>query len=73
MYSLSKEIHMNAEYKYLQCVKRLQKRYTVGGYIVLSHGGTPSPYTKLEKAAAVKYLRNGEPYPPYFNYRPMAY
>ena len=57
MYSLSQEIRMNAEYKYLSCIQRLKKRYTTEGYLTLSTGGIPSKYTALENAAAAKYLR----------------
>lgn len=42
--------------RYLRLVKWAQDRYTVNGILVISHGLNPSIYTRIERAAAKKFL-----------------
>ncbi len=42
--------------RYLNCVARLAQRYSRGGKLIISVGGKPSRYARLEAMAAVKYL-----------------
>jgi len=47
---------MNKFDKYLRCTDGLRKRYTKGKTLILTIGGNPTKYTRLEKLAAKKYL-----------------
>jgi len=42
--------------RYLRVVYWAQKRYTVGGLLVTYKGLVPAKYTRIERAAARKFL-----------------
>jgi hypothetical protein len=42
--------------KYIEVTRKLQYRYAEKGTLVLSVGGVPSKYSRLEEMAATKYL-----------------
>lgn len=42
--------------RYLEIVRWARRRYTVRGELVLQIGERPSAYTRIEDAAAAKYL-----------------
>ncbi len=42
--------------RYLAIVAWLRARYTVSDQIIISVGGMPSAYSRIEQAAAKKYL-----------------
>jgi hypothetical protein len=43
--------------KYLKVVRWAQNRYTKAGRLVLDTGGIPSTYSKIEKIAFERYMR----------------
>lgn len=42
--------------RYLRIVRWAQRRYTNGGYLVISRGEAPSIYTRIEQAAFRRYM-----------------
>ena len=43
--------------RYIRTVRRLRKRYTVGGWIAVQERGVPSVYTRYEAMAWARYLK----------------
>ena len=50
------EDKMNKYDRYLKLVRWAQDRYTTNGSLIISIGLNPSTYTRIERAAAAKFL-----------------
>jgi len=50
-------VEMTSLNRYISIVKWARQRYTSAGVLIISTGGKPSTYSRIESAAFEKYMR----------------